>query len=92
MDIRCISKGDSAELRKGNELSIARAVNRLKVLDDPFGVLFAKCCLATKGVRDGLACGFVRDVSVRCQQAFVGWEERCSYAVPLVFELATTFM
>lgn len=64
MDVRRTSEGDSAELRKRDKVSIAGAIHRLEVLDDPFGVLFAEGCLAAKGVGDGLAGGLVRDVSI----------------------------
>lgn len=66
MNVRCTSEGDGAELCKGNELSIARAVDSFEVLDDPFSVLLAESCLAAESVRDGFAGGLVRDVAVGC--------------------------
>lgn len=66
MNIRRTSKGHVAEFSEGDEISIARAVDRLEVLDDPFSVLFAKGCLAAEGVRDRFACRLVGDVSMSC--------------------------
>lgn len=92
MDIRCVIKGDIAKLRERDELGIARAIDRLKVLYDPLGVLFAKGCLAAECVRDGFAGGYVRDISMEREYAVCGKGKVRSYAVPLVFELATTFI
>lgn len=72
-NVRSIGESHSAELREGNQLCGAAAVDGLEVLDDPFGVFFAQGRLAAEGVGDGFAGGFVGDVAGTLRYGLWGW-------------------
>lgn len=65
MQVACVRKRHRTPLREGDQLSVAGAVDGLKVFDDPFGVLLAEGRFASERVLDGFVGREIADVTVQ---------------------------